>query len=296
MVSPKISVITPSYNQGHFLEETIISVIGQGYQNLEYIIFDGGSTDNTIEIIKKYSNSLSFWVSEKDAGQSNAINKGFERATGDILLWLNSDDLLMPGALSYIAANSDTEKANFYFGNCIHFNHKNGLSSYGSNVKYYHENFLLENADYIIQPSSYFTRKAWEATGNLNEKMHYAFDWEWFLRAKQKQVTFIPINECLSLYRIHDTHKTGTGRDARDEELSFIYKNFSPANEKLFNYLIEDKHFAIKLLPRIIRKLAHIFSYPYSDTKVLKYLKQSRYKKFSEDTINQVKQMVSFYQ
>src|SRR5687768_13083798 len=103
MNSPKISIITPSYNQGRFIEETILSVINQNYPNLEYIIIDGGSTDNTVEIIRKYEQHLAYWVSEKDGGQSEAINKGFKKATGDIVCWINSDDFFMPGALSKVA-------------------------------------------------------------------------------------------------------------------------------------------------------------------------------------------------
>ncbi|MEI9912662.1 MAG: glycosyltransferase family 2 protein [Bacteroidota bacterium] len=100
---PGITIITPSFNQGRFIEETILSVIEQGYPNLEYIIMDGGSKDETVEVIKKYNSRISYWVSEKDNGQSDAINKGLHKATGDIINWINSDDQLVPGSLWIIA-------------------------------------------------------------------------------------------------------------------------------------------------------------------------------------------------
>src|SRR6185369_4878244 len=104
MSFPKITIVTPSFNQGRWIEQTIRSVLDQGYPNLEYIVLDGGSTDGSSEIIERYAGSLAFWASEPDGGQAAAINRGFARATGSLLGWINSDDLLEPGALALLAA------------------------------------------------------------------------------------------------------------------------------------------------------------------------------------------------
>src|SRR5437667_5688340 len=117
MSLPRISIVTPSYNQGKYLEQTIRSVLDQGYPNLEYIICDGGSTDISVEIVKKYSDRLAWWCSEKDRGQSDAINKGWRRATGDILAYLNSDDVLLPGAIERVVrAFQQTPSAGVVYG------------------------------------------------------------------------------------------------------------------------------------------------------------------------------------
>jgi len=113
---PKISIVTASYNQGQFIEETILSVLNQNYPNLEYILIDGGSTDNSVEIIRKYQQHFTYWVSEKDKGQANAINKGLQLCTGDIFNWLNSDDYLEPGSLHKIAAAFANEQVQMVAG------------------------------------------------------------------------------------------------------------------------------------------------------------------------------------
>lgn len=240
---PKISVVTPSFNQGQFLEQTISSVLGQNYPNLEYIIMDGGSTDQSVEIIKKYESQLSFWVSQKDGGQSAAINAGFARATGDILCWLNSDDYYLPNTLHQIAAILKEKKNTILFGNCIHINEKEH-SSYASNVVKSFSNHPLELYDPIIQPSSFWTKDVWGKNGILDSNMHYVFDWEWFARAKKNGVDFFPQENYYSVYRIHEGHKSGSGATKRYLEVkNCIEKYHSKEMGLLFEqvYLNKEK-------------------------------------------------------
>ena len=229
---PKITIVTPSYNQGHYLEDTIISVLGQGYPNLEYIIMDGGSTDNSVEIIKKYEASLAYWQSEKDGGQAEAINQGFRRARGDIVGWLNSDDMYLPGTLGFIAQMLSTGSGSdndlkLLFGNCIHLREYQNVAK-GSNVKKLQETLDLELFDYIIQPSCFWTKQVNDKTGPLNEDLHYAFDWDWFIRAGRAGVEMMAVDRFLSVYRVYETRKTGSGGEKRLQELAEVYKSYQP--------------------------------------------------------------------
>ena len=233
-----ITIVTPSYNQGEFIEDTILSVTGQNYPNLEYLIYDGLSNDNSLEIIKKYENHISFWCSEKDQGQADAINKGFLKSSGDIMGWLNSDDLYLPGTLLHIASKIDTDKAQIIFGNCIHFNELTPDTTYGSNLedRLTMKHFLSGS---LIQPSSFWTRKAWEKIGPLESGMHYAFDLEWYNRAKKLNVEFVYTPRHLSLYRIHENHKTAIGGNERLMEIAQIYGRYKGAQyQNAFEELI----------------------------------------------------------
>lgn len=217
---PKITVVTPSFNQGAFLEQTIRSVLGQLYPNLEYIVIDGGSTDNSVEIVKRYESHLASWVSEKDRGQAEALNKGFARATGEILCWLNSDDFLLPGAL-HEAARRLGEGADLIYGKCLSFSDKGTRSLVNSPPEHHRE--LLTMVDYLVQPSTFWRRSLWDKTGPLNEEFHYAFDWEWFLRA-EKLGRFSRADFIFSAYRFHDAHKSSHGGQKRAREIVTVAK------------------------------------------------------------------------
>jgi glycosyltransferase involved in cell wall biosynthesis len=249
---PKISVITPSYNQGRYIEDTILSVLGQDYPNLEFIVIDGGSTDETVEVLKKYEDRISYWVSEKDDGQASAINKGFARATGDILCWLNSDDMYLPGVLKFVSANLDISLSEMLIGNCVHIWEGEGRAM-GSDIVSDSLSHDMAWCSYVIQPSAFWTRALWERTGVLDEKLHYALDWDWFIRAKRADADFRAVAKTLSVYRIHAAHKSSFGGEARARELAGIYGKYHGARgERLFEALAGER-----LRPALARRMAN---------------------------------------
>lgn len=221
---PKISVITPSYNQGCFLEECIRSVLDQHYPNLEYIVIDGGSTDNSVDIIKKYESEIAYWVSEKDQGQSNAINKGFAHATGDIIAWLNSDDLyygksLWKAAELYHRNQGIINEVGFIFGNGYRYKWpEKTLTRFCPKNVAFSRQTLAEGLDYILQPSVFVIRKAAEQAGYLKESLHYCMDWDWWYRLSEN-FRVIVTDQMLSLSREYAETKTSKGRMHRWMEI-----------------------------------------------------------------------------
>ena len=210
---PVISVITPSYNQGNFLEETIRSVLLQGYPKLEYIILDGGSQDQSVEIIKKYSPWSSYWVSEPDGGQSDAINRGLMRATGRFATWINSDDLLCKNALVEQAVQFGFDENTVYLGNCVYIDQfGKKLSEHCGRVQSLEDLVQIDcvwRADgQIVQPEVLFPRELTLSAGGLNPENHYTMDYElWgklLLAGAKFQYTHIPFG----MFREHPAQKT----------------------------------------------------------------------------------------
>ena len=204
---PKISIITPSFNQGEFIEETIRSVLLQGYPNLEYIIVDGGSTDQTVQIIKKYEPWISSWVSEPDHGQTHALNKGFQKATGEIVAWMNSDDYYAKGAFQCIAqVFVDHEKPLLLYGDCNEVNEDGVLTKHYSSP-YEGVNSLVIQKGFIPQPASFFHKQLIEEVGYLDESLRYAMDCDLWIKIAQSH-DVLHIKQTLANFRIHSASKT----------------------------------------------------------------------------------------
>ncbi len=238
---PRISVITPSFNQGQFLEETLLSVINQKYPNLEYIVIDGGSTDISADIIKKYEQHLAYWVSEKDSGQSEAINKGFKRATGDIVCWINSDDILMPGALNNVMKYySDHRNVDFINGYSLVVDAKSNIL-YNYFILKQKKWYAKKGIYYISQPSMFWRRSVFEKIGYLKEDFHAMMDKEFLIRILKNNLKVGQIQKVLAAFRVHGTSKTSINGEiwSRDtSELINLYGKEYGQRPKLFYKLI----------------------------------------------------------
>jgi len=208
---PKISIITPSLNQGAFLEQTILSVLNQNYPNLEYIVIDGGSHDDSVEIIKKYEKHLFYWVSEPDNGQANAINKGLKLASGEIVTWLNSDDYYVDNALSVVASYYMENPFEFLAGSVNMVDEDgNFLRTNSSSWPELQEGFFNNKVN-IPQPGSFFTKSLIYKIGLLDENFHYAMDFDFWVRARLNDIEMKMVPDVFTNFRVHDNSKSSEG-------------------------------------------------------------------------------------
>jgi glycosyltransferase involved in cell wall biosynthesis len=221
----KISIITPSYNQVNYIEQTIRSVVHQKYPEVEYIVMDGGSTDGTKDIILHHEKDIDFWVSEPDKGQADAIYRGFERAAGDIIGWLNSDDLLMPGALNkvgtFFMANRNVDCVS---GGCLDIDEEGrviqekGKPKYNLGIKQNFKKLLFWEMGFY-QPASFWRRDAFFRVGGFDVNLRFCFDYDMYLRLASEK-PFGCIDDFLACFRNHGESKTSTISDtwAREKD------------------------------------------------------------------------------
>lgn len=205
---PKVSIVTISYNQGQFLEECMRSVLEQDYPNLEYIVIDGGSSDNSKAIIEKLAHRLTYWQSEKDAGQTDAINQGFSHASGEILAWLNSDDLLLPGAVSWaVAGLKANPEAGMVYGDCLLINADGKtLGRFPAAQTDYRK--LRQGYVHIPQQASFWRAELWKQIAPLDSSFYFAMDYDlWVRLAKLAPLVYLP-GEPWAAFRLHGSAKS----------------------------------------------------------------------------------------
>ncbi len=220
MKYPRITVVTPSFNQAKYIKDTIDSVLSQNYPNLEYIVIDGGSTDSTVKILKSYRKKIT-WISEKDRGQTHAINKGLHRATGEIMAYLNSDDIYYPNALMQVASYYQKTHADWITGDCVVIDQQGKVSPGGWLVRsykrllmiFYSKTTLMLADSMLPQPSTFWSRRAWERVGDFNENYHYVMDYDYWLRMSQYYKPH-DLNVVLSGFRAQPESKSQTSRAA----------------------------------------------------------------------------------
>ena len=220
---PRFAIVTPSYNTAKYLGVAIRSVLDQDYPNLDYLVMDGGSTDGSVEVLRSFGERVR-WVSQKDAGQADAIKRGFEQTDGEILTWLNSDDFFCPGAFDvvadYFAAHPDVDVV---YGDANYVDHRGELISRCVHVEPFSRERLFHYSDFIVQPAAFFRRRAYEAVGGVNPKFHWALDYDlWLKMAQGFKFAYLP--KVLANYRWVGDNKSATGGADRLDEIESVFR------------------------------------------------------------------------
>jgi glycosyltransferase involved in cell wall biosynthesis len=251
---PKISIVTPSYNQAKYLEKTILSVISQDYPNLEYIIMDGGSTDGSLEIIKKYEKFITYWESKKDNGQADAIYRGFLKTTGNIIGWINSDDYFLKGALLTVGKTfMDNPDVIWATGHGIIVDEKGVL------IKKFWNSFISLHSMMaigcgIFQPSTFWKRDIFFSVDGFDMSLNYSFDYDLFLKLSKLQKPK-RMNAFLSAFRIHSDSKTGISNS--NEE---VRKRNENETQSLYMKNCQNRLLLVKKLKRLFYSMVYIIT------------------------------------
>lgn len=223
---PKVSIVTPSFNQGRYVEEMILSVRGQGYPSLEHIVVDGGSTDGSVDVIERYQEHIAFWVSEPDRGQVHAINKGFGLATGEYVSWLNSDDVLLPGGVeAVVECFCENPDVDLVYGDYALLDPQGAVVLSQACVDF-DRNVLLYGRGLISQPASFMRRTTWQRLGPLDERYDFCMDLELWTRAALAGARFKAIRQPVAATRLHGGTKTSTQRAKLERQHRMILNQY----------------------------------------------------------------------
>lgn len=262
MTSPKVSIITPSYNQGRFIEDTILSILNQNYPNLEHIVIDGGSSDNTIEILQRYTHIK--WISERDRGQSDAFNKGLKLAGGEIIGWLNSDDLYADSAIQKVVqAFHDDPSVDVVYGNCYYVDENNEVIRKYISGSFDLKRLLTCGYCYIPPMSTFIKKEVFKKLDYpLDENLHFCMDHDLFIRIANAGFRFKYIPEYLSSFRRSSLNKTTIGiKKMRRESYSLSKKYGGGRGIRLhLNYLISKIYLFNPFLTDVLRRIRYRLS------------------------------------
>lgn len=252
--APRIAMVTPSYNHAQYLGATIDSIVSQNYPNLYYHVQDGASIDGTIDLLNGRGDSIS-WKSEPDTGQSNAINLGFAGADSEIMAYLNSDDMLLPGTLAYVAnyfmSHPDVD---IVYGNRV-FVDREGLEV-GRAVLPPHDGKALQYADYIPQETMFWRRRVWNTIGSIDENFHYAMDWDFILRAQAAGFKFVRLPRFLACFRIHDAQKTAATYAVGVKEMGILRR-------RVLGFDPNQMQIRRAIAPYLARQLAYHYAFKF---------------------------------
>ena len=224
---PRITIVTPSFNQAAFLEQTIDSVLSQGYPNLEYIIMDGGSTDGSIDVIRRHEKHLAYWVSEKDRGPADALSKGFSRATGEILAYLNSDDIYAPGCLKAIAEVLSDSAVDVAYGNMYWVDGDGSVIGEQRQTPFLPMAYLYGGAT-LQQPATFWKRELYLQCGEIDVSYQFAYDTDLFVRFALRGARFKHVNRFVASFRIHSQSKSSNEFDLCSRELQRLRQAYLP--------------------------------------------------------------------